>query len=628
MQLLRFRAPTRPGWTALVAASAIAILTLGFGVPALSSSDGYRESEVVLQSSSGDDLGLDHGPHLEGVLEGSGDDHLLATPQMDASFDLVGLLWESGEPEEVFVRVRDAAGAWSTWYELGQHPSPEDETRGSDPIWARDSTGFQFAIDGNVSGVRVGLYEAPAQSGAAAVPQPGLAATGPDGVHSRSEWDSGNDCRPDGEPFTFSDVQGIVVHHTVSAASSQADVPSAIDAICNFHVNGRGWSDIGYNAIVDPYGGIWEGRTGGLEAGISGAHSAGFNTLTQGVAMLGDYSSSTFPIAQENALVELLDWMTGWYFIDPDADVTLYSRSDGPKFDEGESVTLPSIMGHRDLGVTSCPGDAGYARLPAIRSAVVPIPRPTSTSAGEELLTYSSFTGRLRFESITGLGAYSSPVRWGSVSTGWTSVEAIELTGDDHHEIQFYNSTTGRVVFHELNSDGSLGTLIRLGTLGTGWTTMEPADTEGDGDDELFFYRESDGRFGFYQVGADGLLGSGIRSGYFGAGWTAIEPLDIDGDGKDEMMFYRKSDGRFAFYNLTSSGFIGSAIRVSNFGPGWDLIEPIDTNATGDDELLFYRHSDGRYAYYDLNTGGFIGANLSVGNYPDQWTSISSPELD
>ena len=55
-----------------------------------------------------------------------------------------------------------------------------------------------------------------------------------------------------------------------------------------YHVRGRGWSDLGYNLLVDRFGRVWEGRHGGLGRATIGAHAQGFNTGTLGVSMLGD----------------------------------------------------------------------------------------------------------------------------------------------------------------------------------------------------------------------------------------------------------------------------------------------------------------------------------------------------
>ena len=604
----------------------ILALILFAGVPgstARAETDGYSEIQVQLSPTTSEEINLGH-------EEDSG---VAVSPVITADFDLVGFLWETGNATEVFARLQSTAGTWSDWAELGIHPDSEGPGNGTDPYWSKDSVGFQVAVVGTVTNFRAGIVvspETPASDGASpATPSSAsLQATGPSFVKPRSAWDSGNDCRPPGIPLGYSDVQGVVVHHTVSKATSSADVPSAIDAICNFHVNGRGWDDIGYNAIVDPYGGVWEGRTGGLEAGISGAHASGFNTSTQGVAMLGDFSTTPPTTAQEGALVDLLDWMTGWYLINPDSNVTLYSRSDGPKFDDGESVTLPPIMGHRDLGVTSCPGDAGYARLPAIRAAVEPIPRTVAPSWGDELATYSALTGRLKVENLHSSGIIDRPVHYRSVSTGWTAVEAVDLDGDGRDEMLFYNSSSGSLVIHDLKSDGTLGIAIRVGTIGKNWDAVEPLDTDGDGVDEILFYRRSDGRFSFYDLRPTGFFGSSIRSGYFGTGWTAVEPIDLDADGTDELAFYRGYDGRLVFYDLTAEGVIGNAILKKYIAPGWSTVEPTDIDNRGDDEILFYRVSNGRAAFYEMTSIGQFEYLIHVGTFPSHWTSITSPNVD
>ena len=65
--------------------------------------------------------------------------------------------------------------------------------------------------------------------------------------------------------------------------------PRSCKGIQLFHVQGNGWNDIGYNFLVDRFGTIYEGRYGGVDRNVVGAHALGFNTGSVGIALLGTY---------------------------------------------------------------------------------------------------------------------------------------------------------------------------------------------------------------------------------------------------------------------------------------------------------------------------------------------------
>jgi hypothetical protein len=59
----------------------------------------------------------------------------------------------------------------------------------------------------------------------------------------------------------------VTIHHTASTNDYAAeDVPRLLRGFYAYHVKSQGWSDIGYNFLVDRFGTVWEGRAGGTAA--------------------------------------------------------------------------------------------------------------------------------------------------------------------------------------------------------------------------------------------------------------------------------------------------------------------------------------------------------------------------
>jgi hypothetical protein len=287
-----------------------------------------------------------------------------------ATFDLVGLHWRG--PGSVEFRTRSLAGRWSDW----QRAAPEREDlpdarsaearaardwRIGNPYWTGPSDRITYRLRGRVNRLRAYFVRSPEVR----IPLRRLSLTGSPALLSRSAWGA-NEAIRRAPPRYATNVQFAIVHHTAGSSSYTAAQSAAIvRGIYVYHARGNGWNDIGYNFLVDRYGQVFEGRYGGVDQNVIGAHAEGFNTGSVGVAVLGTYGSAAPSAAARTALANLLAWRLDVAHIDPLSSLTFASGGNA-RFAMGVPVTLRAVSGHRDTGFTTCPGAAFYARLGAI----------------------------------------------------------------------------------------------------------------------------------------------------------------------------------------------------------------------------------------------------------------------
>jgi hypothetical protein len=184
----------------------------------------------------------------------------------------------------------------------------------------------------------------------------------------RSAW-VGDD-GPTPPPARYDDrVVAVFVHHTDSPNDyACADAPRIIRYLAAGQTGARQWDDIGYNFLVDRCGTIYEGRAGGVDRPVTGAHTQGFNHRTAGIAALGTFTAGVpVPRAMTEAIAALTAWKLGLAGVDPRTEVRLVSSNSHSRFAAGTSTALPTLAGHGDAYMTSCPGAALRARLPEIR---------------------------------------------------------------------------------------------------------------------------------------------------------------------------------------------------------------------------------------------------------------------
>jgi len=156
---------------------------------------------------------------------------------------------------------------------------------------------------------------------------------------------------------SFTTVTHLIVHHSAGSNTS-ANWPAVVLSIWNSHVNTNGWSDIGYNWLIDPNGVLYEGRGGGNN--VIAAHFCGFNGGTMGTCMLGNYTTQNLSDTAKKKLVKILAWKCCNSNLNPLSTA----------FHASSNLTLNRISGHRDGCATECPGNTTHADLPNIRNAV------------------------------------------------------------------------------------------------------------------------------------------------------------------------------------------------------------------------------------------------------------------
>jgi hypothetical protein len=282
------------------------------------------------------------------------EDGFLATPVIereDEPFTRIAVRFDAAASAgDVVVEGRSrVAGLWGAWSPLtetfvdeGAHNAHLDVAADSDAAQLRfqidDASTLSFLV------TETFVYE-PDESDAdlevdAETPTSedlqGLAADGL--VVTRSAWGArSRNCGPRHSP------NRLTIHHTFTPNNDSLSMPARMRQIQSFHINSRGWCDVGYHFLVGQDGRIYQGRV----ENIVGAHAAGANTNNVGISFIGTFTSAAPSDDMMGAAAGIMHAMSRTY---------------------GISLDRNKVQGHRQVGSTdtSCPGDALYDRLSSL----------------------------------------------------------------------------------------------------------------------------------------------------------------------------------------------------------------------------------------------------------------------
>ena len=388
-------------------------------------------------------------------------------------FQLVGIHWRG--PGTLDVRTQGANGRWSAWRSVVEDAgdAPDAGTgearamrgwRLGAPVWVGAADRVEVRARGRVSRaqaltVRSPISKVPLRATASAVaPQ----------IVPRSGWLADESIRR-AAPLYADMPRMAFVHHTAGTNDyTRLQAPAIVRGIEVYHVKGNGWNDIGYNALVDRFGTVYEGRYGGIDRNVVGAHAKGFNTGSFGIALLGNFQTADPPQAAVDALVRTLAWRLDLAHVDPLSTVNAIS-SGNERFNPGIPVLLRAISGHRDTGLTECPGQRLYELLPSIakRVAALGLPKLYAPLAAPDEAGGIRFTARL-----------SSALAWRVTVTDTSGAELGSGIGTSTN-VDWTWRPSGPIPSGARWRIDAPGATAAIGTLGTRATTALQISTAG-----------------------------------------------------------------------------------------------------------------------------------------------------
>lgn len=136
-------------------------------------------------------------------------------------------------------------------------------------------------------------------------------------------------------------TDAIVIHHT----GNPTDDDLSAEEIHASHL-AQGWVGIGYHFVIRKSGAIELGRP----MDTVGAHAYGDNWHTIGIHLCGNFEIAEPTPEQIESCAVLVAWLAEHY---------------------GINIDVETVVGHRDLMPTACPGQSLYDKLGTVRGKAI-----------------------------------------------------------------------------------------------------------------------------------------------------------------------------------------------------------------------------------------------------------------
>jgi len=425
-------------------------------------------------------------------------------------------------------------------------------------------------------------------------------------IFSRAQWGADESMRDPGSLHYF-EVHAGFVHHTVNANDYTRDeVPGILRSIYAYHTQSRGWSDIGYNFLVDRFGRIWEGRYGGVDRPVVGAHTLGYNDYSFAMSAIGNFEIARPSAVMLDAYARLFAWKLSLHGVD--AASTRQWVGD---------TWFQAINGHRDAAQTACPGKYLYAKLPTIRALAATYEADWGGRQRHVDLADTTYPDLLvrRTSDKAGFivptqGLLRMTTPRVSQASGWSSKDVIvsspDLTGDGRVDVLARDAATGTTRIYPGDGTGHFGAGIRPTTAFRGLDLITAVgDLNGDRRKDLVARNPSNGRLHlFYNIG-----GGVFRHTLLAADFSSYDKIagvgDFTGDGKRDLLA-RSTNGGLWLFPGTASAHLGTPKQLAGDWSGYDVLTGYgDYNKDGRPDLFARSTSGFGYVFPNLGGGTF-----------------------
>ncbi|MDD4151349.1 MAG: S-layer homology domain-containing protein [Candidatus Gracilibacteria bacterium] len=293
-------------------------------------------------------------------------------------------------------------------------------------------------------------------------------------------------------------VKSIVIHHTDTRDVSKPS-DEILRGIYYYHSLQNGRGDIGYQYIVGQDGKIYEGKAGGDY--VLGSHALRNNRSTVAISVIGNYQNNYLSDEQQASINKLIGYLAKKYGIDLDKERTYHKSClkdvcATPLL----NFTGASLIGHRDAGYTTCPGDNIYNLLASFKESNLYLSSGNKLVLNEASMKIyeENKLKRAASQSVSenNTGAISETNTNNSNSFDKTNIIKIKLsypenqntislkTGDKTYDLEFKDG--------KLYNDGVLvNDKIKIGTLTgvteiTSWSRIPAWDTSKKLNDNKF----------------------------------------------------------------------------------------------------------------------------------------------